>query len=149
MSHIRKVSKKFLMDELMNENVIYNIYRMYLFTECMCVYVCMYTSVWVFIPWYSYRCQKVFFLLLNRSKGLNSCHQAWYKCPYSLSYLVAYNRKFCKHKFFFKDNKLSNISNKFRNSHMYSANNAWALDSTLQVRSQRISIVGTMWLVFT
>lgn len=41
MSHIRKVSKKFLMDELMNENVIYNVYQIYLFTECMCVYVCI------------------------------------------------------------------------------------------------------------
>lgn len=43
MRHIGKVSKKFLMDELMNENVIYNVYQIYLFIECMCVYV--YTSV--------------------------------------------------------------------------------------------------------
>lgn len=29
------------MDELMNENVIYNVYQIYLFTEYMRVYVCI------------------------------------------------------------------------------------------------------------
>lgn len=32
-----------MVDELMNENVIYNVYQICLFIECMCVYV--YTSM--------------------------------------------------------------------------------------------------------